>query len=80
MAFTDLMQWAAMCGYEYMQIIKTEHETWVVVIVDRDGSEISCEADTQQDAVEGMIHRLSSMLEGEMHNVGEEGTCKDCGN
>lgn len=80
MAFTDLMQWAAMCGYEYKQILKTEHDTWVVVIADRDGSEIACEADTQQDAVEGMIHRLSAMLEGGMHNVSEEGTCKDCGN
>lgn len=80
MAFTDLNQWAAMCGYEYKQILKTEHETWVVVVVDRDGGEITCEADTQQDAVEGMIHRLSAMLEGGMHNATEEGTCEDCGN
>ena len=80
MSLTDLSQWAAMCGYEYKQILKTEHETWVVVIVDRDGSEITCEADSQQDAVEGMIRRLSLMLEGESHNGSEEGTCKDCGN
>jgi hypothetical protein len=80
MAFTDLVQWAAMCGYEYKQIIKTEHETWVVVIVDRDGSEITCEADTQEDAVMGMIHRLSALMEGGAHNGGKEGTCEDCGN
>ena len=80
MTLTDLNQWAVMCGYEYKQILKTEHETWVVVIADRDGSEITCEADTQQDAVEGMIHRLSAMLEGGQHNGGKEGTCEDCGN
>ncbi len=50
MAFTDLVQWAAMCGYEYKQIIKTEHETWVVVIVDRDGSEIFAAAQQQAGA------------------------------
>ena len=80
MGFTDLNQWAAMCGYEYKQLIKTEQETWVVIIVDRDGGEITCEADTQEDAVRGMIHRLSAMLEGGNHNVGEENTCEDCGN
>jgi len=52
----------------------------VVVIADRDGSEIACEADTQEDAVMGMIHRLSAMLEGGHHNGGEENTCEDCGN
>ncbi len=52
----------------------------MVVIADRDGSEIACEADTQEDAVMGMIHRLSAMLEGGHHNGGEEGTCEDCGN
>ena len=80
MAFTDLNQWAAMCGCEYKEIIQSGHGTWVVVITDRDGGEITCEADSQQDAVEGMIRRLSLMLEGESHNGGEEGTCKDCGN
>ena len=80
MAFTDLNQWAAMCGYEYKEIIQSGHDTWVVVITDRDGGEITCEADSQQDAVEGMIRRLSLMLEGESHNGSEEGTCKDCGN
>ncbi len=80
MAFTDLAQWAAMCGYEYKEILKTEQGTWVVVIADRDGSEIACEADTQQDAVEGMIHRLSAMLEGGAHNGGQETSCEDCGN
>ena len=80
MAFTDLVQWAAMCGYGYKEILKTDHETWVVVIADRDGGEISCEANTQEDAVMGMIHRLSAMLEGGIHNGGEEGTCEDCGN
>jgi len=79
MSLTDLNQWAAMCGYEYKQILKTEQETWVVVIVDRDGSEITCEADTQEDAVMGMIHRLSAMLEGGQHN-GDEEACEDCGN
>jgi len=80
MTWTDLVQWAAMCGYEYKQILKTDHGTWAVVIVDRDGGEIACEADTQEDAVMGMIHRLSAMLEGGIHNGGEEGTCEDCGN
>ena len=79
MTYSDLNQWAAMCGYEYKQLIKTDHETWVVVIVDRDGGEIACEADTQEDAVMGMIHRLSAMLEGGAHNGGEE-VCEDCGN
>ena len=62
------------------EVLRVERRGATVVIADRDGSEISCEADTQQDAVEGMIHRLSAMLEGGMHNVSEEGTCKDCGN
>ena len=80
MTYSDLVQWAAMCGYENKQILKTDHETWVVVIADRDGGEIACEADTQEDAVMGMIHRLSAMLEGEGHNGSEESTCEDCGN
>ena len=79
MAYSDLVQWAAMCGFEYKEIVKTDHETWVVVIVDRDGTEITCEADTQQDAMDGMIHRLSAMLEGGQHNGSEE-ACEDCGN
>ncbi len=29
MAFTDLLQWAAMCGYEYKQILKTSLATGV---------------------------------------------------
>ena len=80
MSLTDLNQWAVMYGYEYKELLKTEQGTWVVVIVDRDGGEIGCEADTQEDAVRGMIHRLSAMAEGGQHNGGKEGTCEDCGN
>jgi hypothetical protein len=80
MSFTDLNQWAVMCGYEYKEVIATEQGTWVVVCVDRDGGELTCEADSEEAAFQGMIHRFSALTEGGSHNATEEGTCEDCGN
>jgi hypothetical protein len=65
-ALTDLEMRAVQLGYHYDGLVRVDHPfdqvnpvTWVVVLTDGDGSELTFQADTVEGAVELATDRMS---------------------
>ena len=65
-ALTDLETRAVQLGYHYDGLVRVDHPfdqvnpvTWVVVLTDGDGSELTFQADTVEGAVELATDRMS---------------------